>query len=1039
MQLIIRPLTMTPLRFLSLLALLFNLFSGTTTLNAQHNASWGRPPDGWDDFYLGLVNDYKKPNEVAEPGYWLDVISKANGLSTYNAADPNKKSVLYQYKYINAGVDTSTNWNNQKSLVPYGLDLLPSMRYDADVAGMRCAWVIYMMQEDAGAVAAKNNIANAAWLKNYFLNIKYVAQTGAGRKEIFIIEPDLFGYIIKDLYDTHSPATGISPSGVGLSMTAPMSTIATDPNYSYLAGLPNNFEGVVQGIIRTIRRYNPQAYCGTCVNLWGAWIPQDVGPAPAKSGLVWWNNAQIDLAVTYQSDFFKAMLLDPGYDKGDFLVPEKNGFPAFLAVGGQQHWMWGDQQMQNYLYFFEKMGKSVCLPLVAWQVSLGQSNNAAGFGITLTNPPTATYAPLPNASQGYEDTFVQYMFNNINGFINAGFIGFLGGKGMTQGTDYSLKTGYGDKGYFFYRARTAMDPGRPWNLNRGVAQPDLGADTSLCGTGGSIMLNPGNMGASPILWSTGATTSTITVNSAGTYWVRVGAGTECQRYDTIVVSNTFTVNLGNDQNLCSSGSIVLDAGHQGTNVTYVWKKDGVVLTLDDTRYLTVSTPGTYHVEVTDPSCMPMKADDIVISSSALTTNSGVCVNFPATANLTVSNTGGTYRWYTTATGGAAVHTGSTYTTPSLSAATTYYVVDEALYNSTIIPKTAANGFTNQVSNGNPNAATVPPSDWLSFDVIKPITLVSFTTDVIVYFSGGTLSADVFIDNPSTGFTYTATISYPTAMINSATPVITSAVITLPTALLLPAASGYRIRLKAVQAFAYYKGSVSTIVHPKTHSNLVTTTGYACATSCAIAGMPAIYNWVVRAASTCARTPVQVRSCGTLPVDFISISAYKEGSQNKINWRIAATPEVGSFQVERSLDAQSFEPLFATIHSSGDTYWSYDATPAAARSYYRIKQTDPDGTFMYSNIVVVSDGALSTQVNVFPNPSTSSFMISFHSVKESSAATFQLFNTSGQLLLEDYVAFFTHAEYTINSPLQTGIYILRIRDEETEQTFKLIKE
>ena len=1023
---------------IKVLFVIFMLFGVlTNNLNAQHNASWGRPPDGWDDFYLGLVNDYKKTNDVAEPGYWLDVIKQANNLSTYNTADPNKKSVLYQYKYINAGVDTSTNWNNQKGLVPYGLNLLPSMRYDADQAGMRCAWVIYMMQEDAGAVAAKNNIANATWLKNYFLNIKYVAQTGAGKKEIFIIEPDLFGYIIENLYNSGTAATGTSPSGVGLSMTAPMSTIAADPNYSYLAGLPNNFEGVVQGIIRTIRIYNPQAYCGSCVNLWAAWIPTNMPPAPAKSGLVWWNTAQIDAAVAYQSAFFQGLLLDAGYDKGDFLVPEKNGFPAYLAVGGQQHWMWGDQQMQNYLYFFEKMGKSVCLPLVAWQVSLGQSNNAAAFGITLTNPPTAPFAPLPNASQGYEDTFVQYMFNNVNGFINAGFIGFLGGKGMVQGTDYALKTGYGDKGFFFNKAKTVMDIGRPWNLNRGAAIPNLGNDTTLCGTGGSIILNPGNMGASPILWSTGATTPTINVNTAGTYWVRTGGASECQRRDTIVVSNTFSVNLGNDQDLCSNGSIILDAGHQGTSVSYVWKKNGAVLTLDDTRYLTVNSPGTYRVEVTDPSCLPMKADDIIISSSALSTNSGVCVNFPSTANLSVSNTGGIYRWYTSATGGSALNTGNNYTTSSISSETTYYVVDEALYTTTIIPKTAANGFTNSPTNGNPEATT--DNDWLYFDLLKPIELVSFMTDAILYWSSGTLTANLFIDNPSTGFSYTQAISYSSPVVASG-PTIVSVTLTLPTALSIPAGTGYRIRIKAANTFAYFKGSVSNIIHPKTYNGLVKTTGYSCAVGCAIAGMPALYNWTVRAASTCARTPVLVRSCGILPVSFISISAKKENTLNKVTWSIAPTLEPFTFQLERSIDGVSFERVYSSINNEGYyAYSSVDDNTHNAITYYRIKQIDVDETFIYSETVLVSEAANSPLISVFPNPSKDFFTITFHTNQEKENASIYLVSTTGQTVFEKHITVENEIQIMIDCKLPAGLYILKIREENTEHTFKLIKE
>ncbi len=1005
-------------------------------ISAQHNASWGQPPNGWDDFYLGLVNDYKNLNTVNETGYWLDVINKANNLSTYPSADPIKKSVLYQYKYINAGVDTATNWNSQKSLPPFGMNLLPGMRYDADQVGMRCAWVIYMMQEDAGAVAIKNNINNAVWLKNYFLNIKYVAETGAGRKEIFILEPDGFGYIIEKLWyggvASTNMASGLSPDGVGLSMPAAMSTVAADPNYSYLAGLPNDFRGVVQGIIKTIRKYNPQAYCGVTANLWGAWAPSVINtPIPTKAGLVWWSKAQIDAAADYQSAFYQNLLNLPTYDKGDFLIPEKNGFPAYLAAGGQTNWMWGDQEMENYLYFFEKLGKAVCLPLVAWQVSLGQSNRAATFGITLTNPPATPFVPVPNSSQSYEDTYVQYMFNNFTKFIDAGFIGFLGGRGMPTGTEYALQSGYGDKGFFFNGAKTVIDPGRPWNLNRGVALPNLGADTTLCGTGGTIVLNPGNMGAEPVLWSTGATSPTISISTAGTYWVRVGNALSCPRTDTIKVSNTFSVDLGLDKNLCAAGSLLLDAGHSGTNVTYVWKKDGVLLPLDMAKTLLVSTPGVYRVEVTDPSCPPMKFDNITITTSALTTNSGVCVAMPGTATLTTSNTGGTYRWYANATGGVSLATGNSYTTPSLSAETTYYVVDEALYNTTIIPKTASNGFTNSPTNGNPLSTT--DADWLYFDVLKDVQLVSLNMEVILYFSGGTKSVTLQISNPSTGFSYSQAITYTTPLI-SAGPTITAANLILPSALSLPAGTGYRIRLEAVEAFVYYKGNINQTVHPKIHSDLIRTTSYGCALGCAVAGMPALYNWVVKAASTCVRTPVLVRNCAPLPVDFIWIKAHKEANHDLISWKTAQNFNPSEYAVEYSTDGEQFVPLINEIIYKNNEFQANILRPQLGKIYYRIRHIDQSGIATLSKEVSIVHEALAYQI--FPNPFQNHLKCTLLA-PEGESGLYLLSDLSGRTIESGVL--FASQPINIGQSLTKGLYIMQLISHETIEQVKIIKE
>jgi len=73
---------------------------------------------------------------------------------------------------------------------------------------------------------------------------------------------------------------------------------------------------------------------------------------------------------------------------------------------------------------------------------------------------------------------------------------------------------------------------------------DLGADTTIC-SGDSIMLNAGNPGAG-YNWYTGESSQTITVNSAGIYWVEVD-NSGCIKLDTINIGvedcseNTFFI------------------------------------------------------------------------------------------------------------------------------------------------------------------------------------------------------------------------------------------------------------------------------------------------------------------------------------------------------------------------------------------------------------------------------------------------------------------------------------------------------------------
>ena len=100
--------------------------------------------------------------------------------------------------------------------------------------------------------------------------------------------------------------------------------------------------------------------------------------------------------------------------------------------------------------------------------------------------------------------------------------------------------------------------------------------------------------------------------------------------------------------ICNSQTIVLKT-IQANNVTYEWKKDGVV-TGTNSPFLTITTGGTYRVTANAGACSLF--DEIVVTTDASATpadpvidaNAPICVG--GTLNLTVSNPagGGTYTW-----------------------------------------------------------------------------------------------------------------------------------------------------------------------------------------------------------------------------------------------------------------------------------------------------------------------------------------------------------------------------------------------------------
>ncbi len=145
------------------------------------------------------------------------------------------------------------------------------------------------------------------------------------------------------------------------------------------------------------------------------------------------------------------------------------------------------------------------------------------------------------------------------------------------------------------------------------------------------------------LWSTGATTSSITITPAADldYWVTVtDALNACNNTDSILVTVATPplVNLGADPVFCQGDSVTIDAGNPG--LTYLWS------TAATGQMITTSSSGAYFVDVTDASgCIG--SDTLIVTVNVNMLNLGSDTTVCNGSSLTLdAGTGTNYLWST---------------------------------------------------------------------------------------------------------------------------------------------------------------------------------------------------------------------------------------------------------------------------------------------------------------------------------------------------------------------------------------------------------
>lgn len=271
--------------------------------------------------------------------------------------------------------------------------------------------------------------------------------------------------------------------------------------------------------------------------------------------------------------------------------------------------------------------------------------------------------------------------------------------------------------------------------------------------------------------------SSVTNAATGTYSLTVTSNgcTSIAGTTSVIINNTPNppipnINAStNPPPICEGSNITLTANNIA-GATYNWTgPNGYTATVRNPPVLTGATTlmgGTYSLTVTVGGCtsLPATVSIVVNAIPPAPTAAGTSICSGATATLTASGSGGTYDWYDSATGGTLQGTGATFTTPSLTSTTTYYVQS-----------------TNSGCTGPRTSVTVTVSPSFTVTTIPDDSIcsgTSFTLGVTSPTSGsytyswdepgltGFSNSAVPIVTPATTTTYTVTLTDPIGCIGS---------------------------------------------------------------------------------------------------------------------------------------------------------------------------------------------------------------------------------------------------------------------------------
>lgn len=170
----------------------------------------------------------------------------------------------------------------------------------------------------------------------------------------------------------------------------------------------------------------------------------------------------------------------------------------------------------------------------------------------------------------------------------------------------------------------------------------------------------------------------------------------------------------------------------------------------------------------------------------------------------------------------------------------------------------------------------------------------------------------------------------------------------------------------------------------------------------------------------------------LPVELSTFKATQTSNAIALNWTTLSEDNNAGFDIEHSVNGKDFETI-AYIEGAGNSMeqvdYSYlDENPTVGVNYYRLKQTDFDGTYDYSNIIAVEFDA-KIEASIYPNP-TSEQLTLRAAIQD--MVNIRVVNINGQVVLQQSQYIDNQLDLNLNE-LPTGTYWLQVTNETNKVT------